>query len=548
MNALLWRFFGASSAVALLLTTLAVASDIELSLNLRYNDPADTTEGGTWSLVGLTDDPYGIASVRAIIDNVDNDPGDIIFPGGLGAVDPVDIGSGLRPAVVTNGSVLDLAFGQDLDGSVVTGIGTGAGAPGDIGLDPLYNADWSHASVLATGTFSGSGIPSFSSLSGEFTSGRVLTTPTAPFSAVPAANVSTVVRGDRKKFGLNGGDILEGDYNRDFEVDLDDWNIVHNNLFASVEGWDQGDVDDDGVVATRDYKAVWNNIYQTNLPSNPVVVPKPATTTEINWSAEIAAAFDESFNPVPVPTGESPEPVWLQVDFSIEIGNLQAHEMGFGNLAFDMELYSLDDDCCGWNGNNEIVDSNGTEPLGLVHMFGYNQDFAEFDDLQAIVVSVATNIISPTDPRAQIGQAGPQLIGSVYVLWDGTFPAAIEVSNVSFSTIGFDGKFLSSHSLENFTFELEHLSPPDRADFNDDGVVDEQDLAIWQAGYGKAAGPLSYTGDANHDGFVDGRDFLIWQRSFSEAQGNLANVPEPASFLMLALASVLAVTRQSPLR
>ena len=114
---------------------IALASDIDLSLNLRYNHPADTSQGGIWSLVGLTDDLSGIASVRAIIDNVDNGPADVTFSSGIGAVDPVDLGGGLRPAVIGNGTILDLAYGQDLAGTVIPGVGTGFGAPGDIGLD-----------------------------------------------------------------------------------------------------------------------------------------------------------------------------------------------------------------------------------------------------------------------------------------------------------------------------------------------------------------------------------------------------------------------------
>ena len=98
------------------------ASDIDLSLNLRYMHPADTSQGGIWSLVGLTDDLNGIASVRAILDNVDNGPGDVTFPSGIGAVDPVDLGGGLRPAVIASGSILDLAYGQDLVGTVIPGV------------------------------------------------------------------------------------------------------------------------------------------------------------------------------------------------------------------------------------------------------------------------------------------------------------------------------------------------------------------------------------------------------------------------------------------
>jgi hypothetical protein len=531
MNAWLWRILGASSVLVSLLTAVVTASNIGLSLNLRYNDPADITEGGTWSLVGLTDDPYGITSVRAILNNVNSNPGDITFPNGLGAVDPVDIGSGPRPAVITNGSVLDLAFGQNLGGSVVTGIGKGAGSPGDIGLDPLYNADWSHASVLATGTFSGSGIPSFSSLSGEFTSGRVLTSSLAPYSAVPAANVSTVVRGDR--VGNGAGDLPRGDFNRDFKVDLDDARITWNNFFRSGIGWDEGDDNDDGSVTNFDLKAPIGNMYLDNLPANPVVIPKPPTTTDFELRAEIAGAYNQEFGAVDWDGEEVSEPIYLQVDIVMEIDDLQAHERAFGSVVFDVDLFSVTENVGGWQPDTRQTDINGPSPGGLVSLFATNTDAAIPTDLQAVYISVAPGLNAPGDPRHMIGQSGPEFLGSIFVLWDGTYPAAIELNDIMFNTIDFDGKFLEAHTIEDFVLELEHQAPPDRADFNDDGVVDGLDLAIWQAGYGKSEGPLSYRGDANHDGFVDGRDLLIWQRSFAEAQGNLANVPEPASCSML---------------
>ena len=57
--------------------------------------------------------------------------------------------------------------------------------------------------------------------------------------------------------------------------------------------------------------------------------------------------------------------------------------------------------------------------------------------------------------------------------------------------------------MYDFSAEL-----PQGADFNDDGVVDNADLLLWEKAY---AGPQF---DANDDGQVMGVDFLFWQRSF----------------------------------
>lgn len=66
-------------------------------------------------------------------------------------------------------------------------------------------------------------------------------------------------------------------------------------------------------------------------------------------------------------------------------------------------------------------------------------------------------------------------------------------------------------------------------DFNHDGSVDKDDLALWEAGYGQPGG---YTGD----------DFLVWQRNVGA--GGLAvstSVPEPAASLLAALCLALGM-------
>lgn len=75
-----------------------------------------------------------------------------------------------------------------------------------------------------------------------------------------------------------------------------------------------------------------------------------------------------------------------------------------------------------------------------------------------------------------------------------------------------------------------NLSTLAAADFNLDGVVDDQDLAIWQTGYGLASGATRDDGDANGDGAVDGRDYLMWQRQVSMPEpAEVLSVPEPAT-------------------
>jgi hypothetical protein len=106
---------------------------------------------------------------------------------------------------------------------------------------------------------------------------------------------------------------------------------------------------------------------------------------------------------------------------------------------------------------------------------------------------------------------------------------------------------LNFPSLEdtNFTFAfIDYNAPPVlstdifmEADFNKDGSVDGNDLAIWQGAYG-----ATNVGDANGDGVTDGRDFLTWQRQFGAASlaasSAVTAVPEPAAFGLVMIAGL----------
>jgi hypothetical protein len=85
---------------------------------------------------------------------------------------------------------------------------------------------------------------------------------------------------------------------------------------------------------------------------------------------------------------------------------------------------------------------------------------------------------------------------------------------------------------------------PLAADFNGDGQVDADDLAMWQAHFG---GDLQ--ADADADGDADGNDFLLWQRQFGDALAPPARTatPEPAG-LALAFTALLTllVGRRAP--
>ncbi len=93
-----------------------------------------------------------------------------------------------------------------------------------------------------------------------------------------------------------------------------------------------------------------------------------------------------------------------------------------------------------------------------------------------------------------------------------------------------------------------NLSLAAGADFNLDGSVNGEDLAMWQDGYGTNNAERE-DGDADGDGDVDGRDFLAWQRQATppESLNNVEAlaVPEPAALWAAAVVFVNSLLSRS---
>jgi hypothetical protein len=77
------------------------------------------------------------------------------------------------------------------------------------------------------------------------------------------------------------------------------------------------------------------------------------------------------------------------------------------------------------------------------------------------------------------------------------------------------------------------------SDFDGDGTVDGDDLAVLKQGFGSENSTLAM-GDGNGDGAVDGADFLRWQREATITGPPVAaGVPEPSSLALLAMAALV---------
>lgn len=102
------------------------------------------------------------------------------------------------------------------------------------------------------------------------------------------------------------------------------------------------------------------------------------------------------------------------------------------------------------------------------------------------------------------------------------------------------------------TLQVVSLATIIGADFNGDGIVDRDDLDIWNMNFGITMGASVAQGDADNDGDVDGDDFFLWQQQVGgppvPGMGSGAGlpggaVPEPASIALLLFGSMLAAFR-----
>jgi hypothetical protein len=94
------------------------------------------------------------------------------------------------------------------------------------------------------------------------------------------------------------------------------------------------------------------------------------------------------------------------------------------------------------------------------------------------------------------------------------------------------------------------LKPVPPADFDFNGIVEPDDLAIWRQQFA-----YDHGGDANFDGLTDGSDFLAWQRTLGAIAtlppglpaGAPAPEPSAGSLLLAAAASRIFAVRRMPI-
>lgn len=228
-------------------STAEACALVDVSLNIRYHDPADITEGGTWTLVAKTDTvgSNGLAGLAVRFEDIP----------AAGTVDP-NIGHntfGGNLKILVEGDEVEFTYAQSTEfppGGPVTGVGQ-PGGPSDQGLDPLAELNWDNASIIATGTLPNGLRPlAISATANEFDSLNDI---------VGGTIDDVVVRGDSIASQGQGDSLQRGDINRDFAVNVTDFAMILAGYTGArppndptIVGWDNGNFDDDADVDTAD--------------------------------------------------------------------------------------------------------------------------------------------------------------------------------------------------------------------------------------------------------------------------------------------------------
>ncbi len=246
-------------AVALAAITMSAAqATVDVALNLTYTQPADPSQGGTWSLVAKTDTALsnGIVGLSVRLTNMP-------AAGTVNASIGHEINGGLLQ-VGTFGLETEFVYGQNLGDATplpVTGVGQSAAT------DQFFNPVWDGVTEIASGTIADlTTRPAFGAVAANEDIGGVITAATIGL---------TNIRGD--SVGVDGLPI--GDLDRNGNVDLfGDTLTALGNVGTVGATWGQGDINASGDVDLfGDTLTILGNVGATWTPVPPIAaVPEPA--------------------------------------------------------------------------------------------------------------------------------------------------------------------------------------------------------------------------------------------------------------------------------
>lgn len=143
----------------------------------------------------------------------------------------------------------------------------------------------------------------------------------------------------------------------------------------------------------------------------------------------------------------------------------------------------------------------------------------------------ASTVVLPSDLEIELLDGIQVELGEKFVL------ARYNKLSSTFSAIPsalptFDTDFVinwATHRYERY-LEIEASSKLLAADFSGSGIVNSDDLGIWETNYGNQTASHR-DGDADGNSFTNGNDFLVWQRQFGGQfiPQTLTTIPEPTT-------------------
>lgn len=191
----------------------------------------------------------------------------------------------------------------------------------------------------------------------------------------------------------------------------------------------------------------------------------------------------------------------------------------------------------------QIVRSGDPAPDGNGRLQIYGRNSVINDAGQTVFYASHSGAIGRTnggiyfyDPQLgllNVARAGQPLLGSTIgsLMLAGNLD--IPVNDMETSGLNELGQVAFQFTLATGAQGLAIWSPPN-SDFNDDGMVNGDDLAVLTANFGKTPATLA-DGDGNGDNVVDGTDFAYWQRQAAGTSIGAA-APEPSTALLAGLA------------
>lgn len=279
-------------AVAIVAMSLGQAmATISLSLNLRYNDPANAAEGGTWDLLARTDSANGISGLVVVLNDITF--GSTTFNSAIDGI-PIETSQ--------SGNITEIVWGYDVNATAGVGkflnVGKGNGTPGNVAKDDLFPGaanSYDNMALIMSGAF-GATRPSFGTLPGTGggpTTGQSWSS--AAMTAGGAEEAIVLLGGDGVRGDSVSVDGLKlGDIQRNGGVDANDLGVLLN-FFGSAAGtrtWDQGDVEgNDGDVDANDLGVLLNFFGQTSTPPAFAAVPEPTSVMLALMASASVVAF-----------------------------------------------------------------------------------------------------------------------------------------------------------------------------------------------------------------------------------------------------------------